>query len=170
MKKLLVLSIALTFAASVFAQEATVTAEKDGFKLSIVIQGKNAKVAVQAPATGWVAVGLDPTRMMKGADFLIGYVKDGVTVVRDDYGVGQTMHASDSSQGGIDNIIASSGEEKAGTTRIVFTVPVDSGDSKDGRWTPGPHAIIMACSGGDSFSAFHKALTKFQITIPEAKK
>jgi hypothetical protein len=170
MKRILAIFAFACLSFYAFAQDASVTAEQNGFKLGIKIQGKIAKISIEAPSKGWVAVGLDPAMGMKGADFLIGFVKDGVTVVRDDFGVSPMSHASDTSQGGIDNITAFSGEEKGGVTMITFSVPVDSGDAKDGHWTPGKHVIIMARSDSDNFNAIHSARTKFEITIPEAKK
>jgi hypothetical protein len=171
MKKFTLIALALSLlCTAAFAQEATVSSEKEGFKLGIHIQGKTVKVSVEAPAKGWVGVGIDPVGGMRGADFLIGFVKEGVTVVRDDFGIGPFAHASDASQGGIDSIMASTGEEKGGVTRIVFTLPLDSQDTKDARWTPGKHAIIMACSNADSFTGPHFKRVKFEIELPELKK
>jgi hypothetical protein len=41
------------------------------------------RVVLSARTTGWVAVGFDPVEMMKGANFVIGYVKEGMIFVGD---------------------------------------------------------------------------------------
>lgn len=165
---ILVAAIFAPFAA--LAQDAVVSAEKNGFKVSVAALGDTVKVTVSAPAKGWVAVGLDPERAMKGADFLIGYVKDGVTVVRDDFGNGPFTHVSDASQGGIDSIMSFSGEERGGITTVSFVLPADSGDAKDKPWGPGKHVLILASSNSDGFTAKHNAVARLEIVIPEAKK
>jgi hypothetical protein len=131
----LVLLLALGTAA--FAQNEPIVAEASGIKLSIVLKGDTAEVTVSAPVTGWVAVGFDPSNRMKDANFLIGYVKNGVAAARDDFGVGATSHAEDEKIGGKNNIISFSGTESDGTTTMTFIIPRDSGDSKDHPLSPG---------------------------------
>ena len=70
------------------------------------------KFTLTSPNTGWVAIGFNPSRMMKDADYIIGYVSDGELIIRDDYGTGNTKHASDNSVGGTQDVRPISGSEK----------------------------------------------------------
>ena len=66
----------------------------DGYKSAVrgdmrfewKIDGANLHVRLSAKTTGWVAVGFDSTSAMKDANLIIGYVKDGRAVLRDDFG------------------------------------------------------------------------------------
>lgn len=160
------LALLLALGTSAFAQSAPVVAEAGGINLSIVFKGDTAEVTVSAPVKGWVAVGFDPTNTMKDANFLIGYVKNGVAVARDDFGVGYTAHAEDEKIGGKNNILSFSGSEVDGTTTMTFVIPRDSGDPKDHPLTAGPHSVILGASNSDSFSIIHSRVGMANIVLP----
>jgi hypothetical protein len=162
----LALIIAGAAAYGAFAQSAPITAEANGIKVSIVVNGANAEVTVSAPANGWVAVGFNPTTRMKDANFLIGYVKDGVAYARDDFGVGPTGHQEDEKIGGKNDLLSFKGVEADGMTTMTFVIPRDSGDSKDSKLGPGTHNIIVGMSGSDNFTGFHSKVGKTTITLP----
>jgi hypothetical protein len=113
-----------------------------------------------------VAVGFDPSNKMKDAGIFIGYVKDGVAYARDDFGTSAMSHASDESVGGKSSIISFKGTENDGATTMTFVVPVDSGDPKDAKLSPGQHTVILAASNSDSFTGFHSKVGKTVITLP----
>ena len=48
--------------------------------------GKQLDVKLSAATTGWVAIGFNPTDRMRGANFILGYVKDGKVSLTDDFG------------------------------------------------------------------------------------
>lgn len=50
------------------------------------MEGDQPEVILSAPTEGWVAVAFNPTEMMQGANFIIGYVQDGQVYIRNDYG------------------------------------------------------------------------------------
>lgn len=166
MKKLSALAAALFSAAVVVAQAAPVSVEANRIQLSILVKGSNLEITVRAPATGWVAVGFNPSNKMKDADFLIGYVKDGKAFARDDFGTGTGSHAEDAKIGGRNDIVTFSGVEKDGFTEMTFVVPRDSGDAKDSKLLAGEHSVILAYSRGDSFTAMHAAVAKAKIVLP----
>jgi len=118
------------------------------------VDGKMLHVKVSAPTTGWVAVGFDPKSHMEGANLILGYVKDGQVHIEDDYGVAQYAHASDVSLGGRDNVTDAAGTESGGVTQISFTVPLDSGDSKDRPLVPGQTCKIILAHGADGVDDF----------------
>lgn len=147
------------------AQSAPVVAEKNGISLSVLIKGAEAEITVSAAVRGWVAVGFNPSNKMKDADMLIGYVKDGVAHARDDFGTGTGSHAADEKVGGKNSIISFNGTEKDKHTSMTFVVPVDSGDPKDSKLTPGKHVVILAASNSDSFTGFHSKVAKLEIEL-----
>jgi len=152
-------------AAAVFAQT-PVTGERNGISFSILIRGAEAEITVSAAVRGWVGIGFNPTNRMKDADFLIGYVKDGVAFARDDFGTGTGSHRADVDVGGTNNIISFSGTEKDGVTTMTFVVPVDSGDSKDSKLLPGKHSVILGASNSDNFTGIHSKIGKVDIVLP----
>jgi hypothetical protein len=156
--------LAIGGAAGLGAQ--TVSGEAGGIKVSIVLSAETAEITVSAPVSGWVAVGFDPSMLMKGADILIGYVKDGKAFARDDYGVGPTAHAEDASVGGTDNLLAFSGAETGGVTTMVYTISRKSPDAKDAPLGPGKHTVILAAGAADNFSDKHRMRGKVILTLP----
>jgi hypothetical protein len=103
---------------------------------------------------------------MKDANFLIGYVKDGQTFARDDFGIASTGHAPDVNIGGKDNLISYSGTEVNGYTTVTFVIPRDSGDPKDHPLDAGQHTVILGASSGDNFTTKHTKIGKTTVTFP----
>lgn len=163
------LVFASAIGATATAQDAAapvVVAESNGIRLSIVFVGDTAEVTVASKVSGWVAVGFDPTNMMANANFLIGYVKDGTAVARDDFGVASTSHAPDVNVGGKNDLISFSGTEADGYTMMTFVIPRDSGDPKDHPLSAGKHTVILGASSFDSFTAKHTKVGRATIVIP----
>ena len=128
------------------------------------ISGNTLEGILAAPSEGWVAAGFNPSEMMKDANFVIGYVKDGEAFIRDDYGTRLASHASDESEGGSTDVTLISGEEKNGWTVIRFSLPLDSGDSLDGVIRPGDTTILLLAYGGsDSFTGMHRQKAKKEV-------
>jgi len=130
------------------------------------VNGQNLDVILSAPTSGWVAVGFDPTSMMRDANFVLTEVNDGVAVARDDYGTGLTSHASDVSLGGTDNVTNLTGTETGGTTEVSFTIPLDSGDEFDRPLEPGAaYRVLLAYSVSSDLSVKHTQRTAVEITL-----
>jgi len=90
------------------------------------------RVAMQATAEGWVALGLQPGQRMKDADVILGMVVDGEALVLDSYSSGDFgPHKADSEFGGTDDVVVAEGTESGGTTTIEFERALDTGDSYD---------------------------------------
>jgi len=137
-------------------------------KWRIIDNGANLEVVVTAPTTGWVSAGFDPTMQMKDANIIIGYVTGGEVRLRDDFGSAPIMHDADTSLGGTDNILSSHGSESGGMTEIAFTIPLDSGDSRDRKLVSGESYTVILAYGNDnddSFDGQHKVRTAVQITL-----
>lgn len=163
-------AVAVLLAAGAFAQswqEITV----EGFTLRwATVSGGNLSVELNAPTTGWVAVGFDPSQMMKDANIIIGYVSSGTPSIRDDFGVQFTSHAADTGLGGTDDVTVDGGFETGGSTEIHFTIPLNSMDMYDKELVPGSsYGIILArgANGQDDFTSPHAVVTTATILIEE---
>lgn len=123
-------------------------------------------VRLRGKHTGYLAVGFNPEVMMKGADLIIGYVKDGDVFIRDDYGNGMTSHIPDEEQGGVDNISKAAGSEVDGLTTIEFRIPLDSGDDHDTVLRPGEETtVLLAASNNDDFSSYHSVRVSMKLEL-----
>lgn len=113
------------------------------------------------PTTGWIAVGLNPGKMMKGANIIVGYADGDLFVVEDHYGVGVVRHKPDTLVGGTNNLSEASCRESDGITTLAFTIPLDSGDPKDTEISVDKETkIIFAASPKDNLKSKHKFKTK----------
>ena len=138
------------------------------FLLKWKVEGDALRVTLAAPTTGWIAVGFDPTKMMKDANVIIGYVSDGKVQIRDDYGSANTMHEPDEKSGGSSDIAESTGREDDGTTELSFTIPLNSGDSRDRVLAAGKeYRVILSRGeeGADDFDSYHAVRAGVNIKL-----
>ena len=126
-------------------------------------------VKLSAQTTGWLSVGFGGTNTgHNGANIIIGYVSNGTLQIRDHYGINAENHSSDTSLGGTDNIIQSSGTESGGVTTINFRIPLNSGDQYDKVLTVGGSMhIILAKGSADNFTSMHNGSAVGNIIIPQ---
>jgi len=124
-------------------------------------------LAMEAPTTGWVSVGLDPQNRMQGANFIFGMVVDGQAQIWDAYGVGPTgPHPADVDLGGTSDIVAYGGIEENGVTRFEVQIPLDSGDRYDRPLRRGQrYKMITAVGTADDFDARHSSRATGEITL-----
>jgi len=92
---------------------------------------ENIHIKLSAKTTGWVGVGFNPSKEMKDANIILGYVKKGKVKVTDHFGTTKRQHKADKKLGGKKDITNINGKEENGITEISFTIPLDSGDAKD---------------------------------------
>ncbi len=147
-------------AAACSAQEITYqhSASIEQITFSWTVEGELLHIKLSAKTTGWVGVGFNPAKGMKNANFILGYVKDGKVKLRDDYGTSERKHSKDTKEGGQENFTNAGGKEVNGTTEITFTIPLNSGDSKDSVLIPdGDTTVLLAYGAGrDSFISKHQ--------------
>lgn len=131
------------------------------------VNGDQLAVRLAAPTTGWVAVGFNPTKKMKDADIIIGYVKKGKVKILDEFGTAATQHKSDSKTGGTNNVTVVGGTEEGKTTTIEFSIPLNSGDAKDTVIDPNADTTIILGYGPerDSFKVKHKFRTTITVNL-----
>jgi len=121
------------------------------------VDGKNLRVKIFAPTSGWIAVGFDPSFMMKGANFIIGYAEGSQAVVEDQFGVSSVHHRRDVELGGNDDVLEKSARILPNGTEISFTIPLDSGDPYDKKLETGKtHTIILAYGSTTDLDKRHK--------------
>ncbi len=132
------------------------------------VNGDYIYIAMVGETTGWVAIGFEPTTMMKDADIVIGYVAlDGTVHVDDQYSTGATgPHKSDTSLGGTMDIEEYGGREDNGVTVIEFKRKLTTGDPYD-KDLAGKAAIqiIWALGPGDDFTSKHFKAGYGEITL-----
>jgi len=128
-------------------------------------------VAMQGVGTGWVAIGLDPSNRMQGANFIVGAVIDGQTTIWDAFGMAPVgpNHPEDTSLGGTMDVISYAGVEQDGRTLIEFQIPLDSGDKYDKPLLPGQsYPVIVATGSTDEFASMHTYHSKTRIALTPA--
>jgi hypothetical protein len=141
--------------------------ENGDFALRWKIEGKNLIMTLTAKTTGWISVGFDPSSIMRDADIIILAVDaSGKVLAEDHYGTSPTGHKKDTDIGGQENVTVISGEEKNGSTTVTFSIPLDSGDSKDKVLFAGKKVkVILASSTKDGFTSKHNKKGKVEITL-----
>jgi hypothetical protein len=142
--------------------------ETIGMTLSWRVTGDDLEVELTGPTTGWIAVGFKPTRMMRDANILIGYVDADEVVMTDQFGTTMTAHRPDEEIGGSSDTTVLSGSETGGETTIRFTIPLDSGDEYDRPMEAGETLRVIFAygpDGADDTRSYHEARDRLDITL-----
>jgi len=141
-------------------ESAVQTSEEVDMSFSWRIVGDELEVELTGPTTGWIAVGFKPSRAMKDANILIGYVDGADVMMTDQFGTTMVAHRPDSELGGASNTEVISGEEVDGSTTIRFRMPLDSGDEYDQPLSAGEEMRVIFAygpNGADDTSTYHAA-------------
>lgn len=142
----------------------TVTLTWGNFKWKV--ENDNLEVIMTGNTSGWVSIGFNPSFAMKDANIIIGYVESGIVNIRDDFGISSYTHVDDETISGTNDIIEYSGEEIVNTTTISFSIPLNSGDSRDSVLVSGATVkVIFAIGNSDSFTDTHTNKTSIDITL-----
>lgn len=149
------------------AQDFHFTLDDGPMRFSWAVAEGNLHVKLTGKTTGWVGVGFNPEKMMKGANFIMGYVKAGKVKVTDHIGNNERNHKADTKAGGRSNVTNMAGSEAKGVTEIFFTIPLASGDPADSVLDPsGTTTVLLAMgSGRDSFRSIHKFRAVHRVTL-----
>jgi hypothetical protein len=130
------------------------------------VDGDQLRIKLVAKTKGWIGIGFNPSSGMKDADFLIGTVKKGEAEVQDHYGTLKTNHKVDVKLGGTVDVSDVSGSEADGTTELVFSIPLDSGDANDSVLDPSAEtAVLLAYGKSDVMALKHKAFAILNVTL-----
>jgi len=131
------------------------------------VDGDKLAVKLTAATEGWVGIGFNPSKEMKDANFILGYVKDGETKLIDEYGDSEATHAPDDKAGGSNDVTLVGGNESGGNTTIEFTVPLKSADKNDTAINgAGENLVLLAYGGGrDSFKTKHNYRNALKVNL-----
>lgn len=131
------------------------------------VDGDNLAVKLSAKTEGWVGVGFNPSKSMKDANFILGYVKKGKPKIIDEFGEKENTHKSDKKLGGTADATLVSGAEEGGVTTIEFTLPLKSADKYDGALdVAGETTVLLAYGAGrDSFRSKHKYRSTYKVNL-----
>lgn len=130
--------------------------------------GQNLECILAGDTTGWVAVGFNPTSVMRNANIIIGYVNGANTSIRDDWGNSNTSHVSDTSLGGTSDVTLISGNESIGITTLRFIIPLVTMDIYDRPLQVGStYTVILArgANGADNYTGMHADAGYGSITL-----
>ena len=131
------------------------SAQKDMMlHLSLSQDGKTLYAALEAPTTGWVAIGLGSLRM-DGAFMVLGYNAAGQAAVREDTGSGR-LHSPNADR----RLTAQAVGEAAGRTTLEIALPaqpfIQAGSLK----------MILAYGRRDDFTSLHARYASIEAPIP----
>lgn len=131
------------------------------------VDGDKLAVKLSAQTSSWVGIGFNPSKMMKDANFVLGYVKDGKVEITDEFGDSDNNHSQDSKLGGTEDVTLVGGSEEGGMTTIEFIMPLQSADKNDTAITvDGDTTVLLAYGGGrDSFKAKHQYRTAVKVNL-----
>ncbi len=165
MKKIIIFFIFLFGLFSINSQDKFIEIKKEKFIFKYKYTDNTIDIVLSAETTGWLAVGFNPTVKMKDANYIIGYVKEGILYIEDHFGFSPIGHKSDLELGGTNDIYNSKGIEKDGKTEISFSIPRKPVDKFDNEIKKGKNKIILAMGLRDDFTSKHVNVVSFDITL-----
>lgn len=120
------------------------------------LEGEYACFGLQAPAKGWIALGIGAEGKMKNADILIFTMRNGKVEGEDSFSPSPGgPHPTDLSQGGTNDLLDVTGGEKDGIFSVEFRRKLVTGDSWDKPLHPGNNAIIWALGSNFKVASRH---------------
>lgn len=134
-----------------------VTAAGNDLELHWKVEGTTVQFGIKARTNGWVAIGLEPTTIMKDADMYFGWVQGGTPTAVDAWSTGAFgPHPRDTDQGGTHDITSYGATESGGWTTLELLRDLDTGDAKDRRVPAiGKLDVIWAVGVNDDWNEQH---------------
>jgi hypothetical protein len=121
------------------------------FSSSLSSDGKTLFFALEAPASGWVSIGLGSLKM-DGAFMVLGYDDKGKPFISEDTGKGHGHKPNKT------KILESEAvKEENKITTLEFSLPASGFN--------GTLKILLAYGRGDNFSSMHSKFTSFEISL-----
>jgi hypothetical protein len=130
----------------------------DDFELYWQIANDSISIGMRAKTDGWVALGIDPTSVMKDADMFVGWVEpDGTVRLLDCFATGKTgPHPADTELGGTYDLDAYNGSYDGDWTAFEFTRKLKTDDKYDNEINEeGDTKVIWAYGGTDNNDVKH---------------
>lgn len=138
--------------------------EKNGMQVKWKIEQSQIIFQMKAPTNGWVAIGINEQRGLKGTNLIMGNIINEHCTLSDRYIVGIGNHKPVESIGGQSHIHVLSAEEAGGNTLIQFSVRMDASDDYHYQLREGkPVKLLMAYSQEDDFE--HHSIMRTSVDI-----
>ncbi len=128
------------------------TAKVSGITFTHEVIGNRLHCTLEAPTNGWVGVGFNHKNSIVESDLLLFNIVQGKPSGTDLYVKSFGNPVRDIDNGGKNNIHLVGGTESDSSTKVVFSIPMDSKDANDFIHVPGKKAwLILAYSVDDDF-------------------
>ena len=102
---------------------------------------------IEGQARGWLSLGMNPTKIMKDADIILGAREQPALVLYDMYSTGvYGPHPPDNTLGGTDNLLERAGTYQDGVITLECSRLLVTGDSYDTVLVPGEEVTILWAS------------------------
>jgi hypothetical protein len=138
----------------------------DKIQFNWMIENQNLKIKLATQNPGWIGIGFNPTNIMKDANFILGYVKNGAAMISNQHGISSTLHKKNEDIGGASHIMNPSGTEKNGMTEISFTIPLKTGNKLDRPIdVNGNTAVLLAYGESKNLAQLHAFRAKLNVNL-----
>ncbi|MEP2670879.1 MAG: DOMON domain-containing protein [Cyclobacteriaceae bacterium] len=149
---------------TVIQNDAWKKAERNGMVFEWKIEGTKLRCKMQAPTTGWVAIGFNTHANLPGTNLIMGAVEQEFYRIDDRYIVAPGNHKSMIQMGVEDQITLKNGSEQQGKTVLEFVIPLQSKDNYHIQLYEGSeYYLLMAFSADDDFN--HHSMMRTSIKI-----
>jgi len=131
--------------------------KKTGYSLYWRIKGGNIYFGLHSPKKGWVAVGLGGKKAMQDADIYMGYVKNGKTYFKEEWGNTPYSHVPLSSLGEKSVVEKYAGSITPSGVDIEFVRPLKVNEKHVKSIVNKKMRVIFAFSSAKDFTTYHGA-------------
>lgn len=140
------------------------TVSSGGITFSWAHIGGELRCHVQAPTTGWVAIGFNEVAELTGTRLVMGAFINGEAIVSDRTVVAPGDHRQIEDVGGVSDLSQPSGTERDGTTEISFTLPAATAHEWSHDLRQGTTVyLLLAYSVADEFD--HHSRVRRHLTV-----
>ena len=140
--------------------------EVGGMKVQWEAVGDHWEFSLEAPTSGWLAIGFNHKNDIVGANLIMAAVINDRLIIEDQYVTGLGKHPEVSKLGAQPVAFAVSSKEKNGTTQIVIRIPQKKMDRFHYDLIKGQSIwLICAYSQDDSFDHHSRMRKHLQITL-----
>jgi len=130
------------------------------------VDNTHIKFKLQAPADGWIAIGLNPKNQLVGSNLIMVSVTKEEQIISDRYVVGFGDHKSMSQLGGRSAVNLSNASNQNNVTKVEFIIETEPKDKYHFTLKPGKKIhLTMAFSNSDDFMHHSAMRTSVEIIL-----
>ncbi len=142
------------------------TISKNNMNIHWHFENDRVHFKINAPTSGWIAIGFNPNKGIKGSYLLMARVKNGKAEVVEHYTLSPGNYKSLESLGEKDLVENVKGEELKNFSEVEFSLPINSKTKYRYKLNPGmDYNLIMAFSRDDDFKHHSMMRTSTQIKL-----